>query len=192
MAEKAFLSDLRRAREEEYFRKQEQAILEEQRRQGQREVEKSIIGAMIGIADEHLKTELLDEGFTADKIPLLYLIPALEVAWADGSVSDSERRCLLEFACLQGANKDSPAHKQLLAWLEERPSAELFTSTLRLVGSLVRAQSPREGEATLTTITSYCSRIAEASGNWHGLGSNVSRTESQVLDTLVSYLADCK
>ena len=190
MPDKAFLSDLRRAREEEYFRKQEQAFVEKQRRRAQREAEKRDLGAVIGISDEHLVTELLDEGFTAGRIPLLYLIPALEVAWADGSVSDSEYGCLLEFACAQGATKDSPAYKQLLAWLKDKPPAELFASTLRLIGSVCRAQTPIEGEATVATITSHCSQIAEASGSWLGLGSKVSRTEGQVLDRIVSYLRE--
>ena len=112
MPEKAFLYDLRRAREEEYFRKQEQALIEKLRRRALREAEKRNLGAVIGISDENLMTELLDEGFTAERIPLLYLVPALEVAWADGSVSDSEHGLLREFACEQGATKDSPAYGQ--------------------------------------------------------------------------------
>ena len=190
MPDKEFLSDLRMARQEEYFRKQEQALIEKQRRRAQREAEKRDLGAVIGISDEHLVTELLDEGFTAGRIPLLYLVPALEVAWADGSMSESEHRCLLELARVQGANKGSPAHNQLLVWLKDKPPAELCTSTLRLVGSVCRAQTPIEGEATVRTITSYCSRIAEASGSWLGFGSKVSRKEGQVLDRIVSYLRE--
>ena len=191
MPEKAFLSDLRRAREEEYFRKQERAFIEEQRRRVLREAEKRKLGAVIGISEEHLVTELLDAGFTAERIPLLYLVPALEVAWADGSVSDSEHGSLREFACEQGANKDSPAYGQLLAWLTDKPPAEFFASTLRLIGSVCQAQTPIEGEATVTKVMSYSSQIAEASGSWLGLGSKVSRTEAQVLDRITSFLREC-
>jgi hypothetical protein len=190
MPEKAFLSDLRRAREEEYFRKQDQKLIEEQRRGVLREAEKRNLGAVVGISDEHLVTELLDEGFTAERIPLLYLVPALEVAWADGSVSDSEHECLLKFACEQGASRDSPAYRQLLAWLADRPPAEFFASTLRLIGSVCHAQSPIEAEATVTKVTSYCSQIAEASGSWLGLGSTVSRTEAQFLKRITSFLRE--
>ena len=190
MPEETFLSDLRRAREEEYFRKQDQALIEEQRRRVLRETEKRTLGAVIGISDEHLVAELLDEGFTAERIPLLYLVPALEVAWADGSVSDSEHGCLLEFACAQGANEGSPAYGQLLAWLADKPPAEFFASTLRLIGSVCQAQSPFEVESTVTKVTSYCSQIAEASGSWLGLGSKVSRTEAQVLERITSFLRE--
>lgn len=190
MPEKAFLSDLRRAREEEYFRKQDQRLREEQRRRVLREAEERHLGAVVGIPDEHLVTELLDEGFTAERIPLLYLVPALEVAWADGSVSDSEHEWLLKFACEQGANSDSPAYGQLSAWLADKPPAEFFASTLRLIGRVCRAQSPLEAEATVTKVTSYCSQIAEASGSWLGLGSKVSRTEAQVLERITSFLRE--
>jgi len=190
MPDKAFLSDLRRAREEEYFRRQEQAFEEEKRRRALREAQERNLGAVIGISDEHLVAELLDEGFTADRIPLVYLVPALEVAWADGSVSDSERGLLLEFAFEQGANKDSPAYEQLLAWLTDKPPAEFLASTLRLIGSLCRAQPPIEGQATVARVLSYCAQIAEASGSWLGLGSKVSRAEGQVLDRTLSYLRE--
>ena len=144
MPDKTFLSELRKAREEEYFRKQEQAFKDERRRRALREAEKSELGAVIGISDDHLVTELLDEGFTAEKIPVLYLAPALEVAWADGSVSDRERVSMLEFAFEQGANKDSPAYGQLSAWLTHKPPAEFFASMLRLIGNVCGSQTPSE------------------------------------------------
>jgi hypothetical protein len=190
MPDKDFLSDLRRAREEEYFRRQEQAFEEEKRRRVLREAEKRTLGVLIGISDEHLVTELLDEGFTAERLPLLYLVPALEVAWADGSVSDSEHEWLLKFACEQGANRDSPAYKQLLEWLAAKPPAEFFASTLQLLGTVCQAQSSFEAEATVTKVTSYCSQIAEVSGSWLGLGSKVSRTEAQVLERITSLLRE--
>ena len=86
-------------------------------------------------------TELLDEGFTAENIPVLYLAPALEVAWADGSVSDRERVSMLKFACEQGANKDSPAYGQLSAWLTHKPPAEFFALRLRLIASVFGSQT---------------------------------------------------
>lgn len=190
MPDKTFLSELRKAREEEYFRKQEQAFKDERRRLALREAEKSALGAVIGISDDHLVTELLDEGFTAENIPVLYLAPALEVAWADGSVSDRERVSMLKFACEQGANKDSPAYGQLSAWLTHKPPAEFFALRLRLIASVCGSQTPSEGKATVTRVLSYCSQIAAASGSWFGLGSKVSRTEAEVFDRITRYLRE--
>jgi hypothetical protein len=108
MPDKGFLSDLKRAREEEYFRKKEQALEEENRQRALREAEKRELGTVIGISEEHLLTELLESGFTVETIRLLYLIPALEVAWVGGSVSDSENACMVEFARVQGVEKVPP------------------------------------------------------------------------------------
>ena len=190
MPDKEFLSDLKRAREEEYFRKKEQALEEENRQRALREAEKRELGAVIGISEEHLLTELLEGGFTAETIRLLYLIPALEVAWVDGSVSDSENACMVEFARVQGVEKGSPAYEQLLAWLKDKPRADFFESTLRLIGRVCGLQSPTGGEATVRKVMSYCSQIAEASGGWLGLGSKVSRPEGQILDRIASQLRE--
>jgi hypothetical protein len=161
---------------------------EENRQRARREVEKRELGAVIGISDEHLLTELLEARFVGGAIRLLYLIPALEVAWVDGSVSDSEHACLLEFARAQGAEEGSPSYEHLVAWLKDKPPAEFFESTLRLIGKVCGLQSPTEGEATVKTVISYCSQIAEASGSWLGFGSNVSRPEAQLLDRITSHL----
>jgi hypothetical protein len=76
MPDKEFLSDLRRAREEEYFHKKERALEEANRQRALREAKRGELGAVIGIFEEHLLNELLISGFTPETIRLLYLIPA--------------------------------------------------------------------------------------------------------------------
>jgi hypothetical protein len=190
MPDKEFLSDLRRAREEEYFRKKEQALEEENRQRALREAKKQELRAEIGIFEEPLLSELLINGFTPETIRLLYLIPALEVAWVDGSVSGSEHARMLEFAREQGAGEGSPAYEQLLAWLKDKPTADFFESALRLVGRVCGLQPPTVAEAMLRKVTFYCSQIAEASGGWLGLGSKVSRPEAQIIDRIVGQLRE--
>ena len=58
MPDDGFLSDLKRAREEEYFHKREQALAEETRQRSLREAEKKKLGAMMGISEEHLLADL--------------------------------------------------------------------------------------------------------------------------------------
>ena len=188
MPDKEFLSDLRRAREEEYFHKKEQALEEEHRQRALREAKRGELGAVIGIFEEHLLNELLVRGFTPETIRLLYLIPALEVAWVDGSVSGSEHARMLEFGRELGAEEGSPGYEQLLAWLKDKPTTDFFEAMLRLIGSVCGLQPPTVGEATLRKVTSYCSQIAEASGSWLALGSKVSRPEAEIIDRIVSQL----
>jgi hypothetical protein len=192
MPDKEFLSDLRRAREEEYFHKKERALEEANRQRALREAKRGELGAVIGIFEEHLLNKLLVSGFTPETIRLLYLIPALEVAWIDGSVSDSEHARMLEFGREQGAEEGSPAYEQLLAWLKGKPTADFFESTLRLIGRVCGLQTATVGEATLRTVTCYCSQIAEASGGWLGLGSKISRPEAQIIDRIGKSIAGAR
>ena len=167
-------------------------MAEENRQRALREAEKRKLGAIIGISDEHLLAELLEAGFTADTVPLLYLIPALEVAWVDGSPSDSEHARMLELARLEGVERGSPAYEKLLGWLKDKPPAEFFASTLRLIGQVCGLQSPADGDATVRKVLSHCSQIAEASGGWLGLSSKVSGPEAQILDRIAKQLEMCK
>jgi hypothetical protein len=190
MPDKEFLFDLRRAREEEYFHKKEQALEENNRQRALRQADKAKLAAVIGIFEEDLLTELLVNGFTPETIRLLYLIPALEVAWVDGFLSRNERARMLEFGRIEGVEEGSPAYDELWSWLNDKPTVDFFESTLWLIGRVCGLQSPAVREATVRKVTSYCSQIAEASGNWLGLGSKVSRPEAAIIDRIVGQLRE--
>ena len=72
--------------------------------------------------------ELEALGFTPDTVSLLPMVPIIQVAWAEGGVSDDERALILQFARERGMESGSVADGQLQQWLAERPSEEVFVA----------------------------------------------------------------
>jgi Tellurite resistance protein TerB len=160
MAQKDAFDELRKSKEEEYFRKQESELLEQLRQKAAAEAERRKMGEALETQDPQLLEDLQALGYTAETVKLLFAIPLISVAWADGSVSPRERSLIRELA--QGG-----AQKQLTEWLDHRPSEAFVEASLRAIRSLLASKSADAGCDLLAS----CVRIAEASGGILGLGS---------------------
>lgn len=180
--------DIRRTREDQYFLKQDQQRLEEMRRKSAREAETLRLMAAAGIREQGLVRELADAGFDVETFRLLYLVPLIQVAWSDGSVSQRERDQVLAIASLHGIKAGSAAHERLVTWLTERPSERFFPACLRGVKAMLRHRPPSEAQALRRDLVWYCTRIASASGGFFGLGPRLSREEKLLLTQLAAEL----
>jgi hypothetical protein len=136
-----------------------------------------------GLADEEILKDLQALGYTPETVMLLHLVPLLQMAWAEGSVSDRERALILEAARARGVDDGSPADRQLAEWLAERPSPELFEKTLRAIGAILQSRSVDERGAGEKDLVSRLTAIASASGGILGFG-KVSPEEQQVLSRI--------
>ena len=76
---------------------------------------------------------LQDLGYTSETIPLLPIVPLVEVAWAEGGVADREREMIFKIAEARGVPPDGVAHEMLSHWLENRPSERFFDNSLRAI-----------------------------------------------------------
>src|SRR5262249_33192619 len=112
MAQKDAFDELRKSKEEEYFRKQKSELLEQLRQKADAEAERRKMGEALETQDPQLLEDLQALGYTAETVKLLFAIPLVSVAWADGSVSARERSLILELA--QGGSQ-----KQLMEWLDQ-------------------------------------------------------------------------
>jgi hypothetical protein len=180
VSDKELFGDRRRSREEEYFRRQEKELIEKLQQRGREEATRRRMAERTGVADEELLRDLQALGYTPETVMLLHLVPLLQMAWAEGSVSDRERDLIIEAARARGIDKDSPADHQRSAWLASRPSDELFEKTLHAVGTILQARPPEEREASQLDLLSRLTAIASASGGILGFG-KVSPQEAQVL-----------
>ncbi len=174
-------ADRKRAQEEEYFRKQEQQQIEKLRRRAAMEAERQEMAEALGVSDEAALGELQELGFTRETAPLVYLAPLVQIAWADGRVSASERELILAAARSRGVAESGPADKLLADWLDARPAETFFEKALRVVGAMLRASPPDQREAQRRDLISACVRIAEASGGVLGFGSKVSKEEQEMV-----------
>lgn len=180
MVERDIFGDRRRGLEEDYFRKKEKELIEKMRSRAEAEAERRRIGEQAGVADEEILQDLQALGYTADTVKLLHLVPLVQMAWAEGQVSDRERSLIIEAARSRGIDAGSPADRQLAGWLAERPSDDLFEKTLRAIGAILQARPPEEREAGQRDLVSYCATIASASGGILGFGA-ITDEERQVL-----------
>jgi hypothetical protein len=180
VADKELFGDRRRTQEEEYFRRQEQELIEKLKQRGREEAARQRLAERSGVADEELLKDLQALGYTPETVMLLHLMPLIQMAWAEGDVSASERALIVEAARARGVEAGSAADQQLNIWLTHRPSDDLFEKTLRVIGAMLQAHPIEERDASQKDLVSKLTAIASASGGILGFG-KVSGEEQQLL-----------
>jgi hypothetical protein len=173
----------RRKNEEEYFQKKDRELVEKMREQARRAQQLRDLGEQIGVTDPEVSRELADLGFTIETVKLLPLIPILETAWAEGGVSATERKMVVNLARARGIVDDSAADRQLAEWLDRRPDEGLFRRARRLISALFA--SGGRFDLTPDDLLKYCEAIAEASGGLFGIG-RVSSEERATLERIAT------
>ena len=180
MTDKDAFAERGRTLEEDYFRRQEQEVIEKMRRGAAAEAQRRQLGEKAGVVDAGVLQDLQELGYTPETVMLLHLVPLIQTAWAEGSVSNQERDLIVQAARSRGIDAGSAADRQLTLWLTERPSDELFDKTLRAIRAILESRSPEERAASERDLLSLCTAIASASGGIFGLHA-VSDDERQIL-----------
>ena len=190
MTKDAF-KDREHAAEEEFFRKNDARLLEKLR-------EDARLGEVVKALADHLQVqdpELLRRvtalGINLGTGPAFLLAPLVQVAWAEGKVTDRERETIQRLAAGRGVEDGSPAQAQLLEWLRVRPADVLFETAIEAIKSGLSALPPDEREARITRIVQACREVSEASGGIAkalGVGSGVSTEEKSVLEAVTAAL----
>jgi hypothetical protein len=186
MTEHEKLGERGRAMEEEYFRKRDRELIEKLRKARADEDARQAMGASTGLQDPELLQSLLDLGFTPDTVSLLPLVPVVQMAWAEGGVTKHEFEQVLQLARTRGIADGSPAHQQLVAWLDTRPAPAVFAGATRLIRAMLDVGGGAS-EITADELVAYCERIAGASGGMFGFG-RVSPDERTLLSQMAADL----
>ena len=135
---------------------------------------------MAGVADEEVLSDLQALGYTPETVMMLYLVPVIQIAWAEGGVSQKERDLIVKAARSRGITEGTPCDQQLNLWLSTRPSDEMFEKSLRAIRTLLQAQPADARDASEKDLLSLATAIASASGGIVGFGA-VSAEERQML-----------
>ena len=181
------LAGRKRKLEEDYFRKQDQELIERMRKAAAAEQARRELGERTGIHDAELLNELAALGFTSDTVALLPLVPLVQTAWAEGGVSTQERALIVDFARRRGIQGGSAADALLTDWLAECPSPEVFRRADRLIGALLAADSGTAADLTVEDLVKYCENIAAASGGILGIG-RISAEERAAISDIAAHL----
>ena len=135
---------------------------------------------MAGVADEEVLSDLQALGYTPETVMMLYLVPVIQIAWAEGGVSQKERDLIVKAARSRGITEGTPCDQQLNLWLSTRPSDEMFEKSLRAIRTILQAQPADARDASEKDLLSLATAIASASGGIVGFGA-VSAEERQML-----------
>ena len=186
MTDKDMFAERGRSLEEEYFRKKDKELIEKMRKAAESDRSRAEMGSRLGLTDPEMLKELDGLGFTPDTVALLPLMPAIQVAWAEGGVSDAERHLLVKLARARGISDGSAADRQLAAWLDRRPADHVFANATRLIRAMI--DPPGGSSLTADDLVKQAESIAAASGGMLGIIGRVSAEERQLLTSLAEQL----
>ena len=189
--DKDIFKERERGLEEEYVRRHEAKLLEKLRERGRLEEIVAALAAKLQIDNPELLRRITALGVTLDTGAAFLLAPLVQIAWAEGAVTDRERETVLRIAGERGLEKTSPAYAQLLEWLRARPADELFDTAVEAIKAGLSVLPPEERADRVKRIVEACHDVAAASGGLSrllGLGTGVSGEEESVLDTITATL----
>ena len=187
MSDSNILSDLRIAKEEEYFHKKEKELVEKMRQRALKEQERQELSEFFFVEDAEILDDLQQLGYSRDTIFLLFLVPVIHVGWIDGEVTNSEREAILEIARQRGMEAGAPAEVMLLDWLNNRPSDEFFEKTLRLIRNILKTRPLVVKNIREQSLAHFCNVVASASGGFMGFG-KVSAAQRELINKIVAEL----
>jgi Tellurite resistance protein TerB. len=174
--------DRRRALEDSFFRERDQFLLEKLRLELEAVEEHRHLAHVSGIMDDKVLMNLVKAGVRAETLAAVSLIPLVEVAWADGSVTSDEREAVLKAAAENGIKEGSASHEMLSHWLKDRPDVRIVASWKEYARALAKAMPADAMLVVRERIIGRCRKVAEASGWLLGITGNVSKVEQSAID----------
>jgi hypothetical protein len=191
MTDKDIFKERGRSFEEEYFRKHDAKLIEKLRERAKVEEIVELLAVKLQIDDPALLRRIMALGVTLDTGAAFLLAPLVQVAWAEGGVTDRERERVLRIAVERGVDTSSPAYTQLQEWLRTRPADAIFDTAVEAIKRGLSVLTPAERADRIKRIVDACREVASASGGLGrllGLGTGVSSEEESILDAMTATL----
>lgn len=183
------LRDRGRDLEDEFFRREDQRLIERLNELKAVETTREALAKASGITKPAVLDKLVALGIRAETVTALFMVPLVEVAWADGTLDAKERRAILDRTGDSGVARGSTEYALLEAWLDRRPDPKLLTAWTHLVRGMCEQLGP-DGAARLKAgLLERARTVASASGGVFGIGSKVSNIEAAVLAQLEAAFA---
>jgi hypothetical protein len=171
--------------EEEFFRQEDQRLIQRLRELKAKEVSREALARASGITNAAILDRLVQLGIHAETVAALAIVPLVEVAWADGSIDPKEERAILERAEKSGIAPGSTDHDLLQSWLERRPEPRLLTAWTHMVQGLCENLTPEQVESLRAGLIERAQAVARASGGVLGMG-KISSAEAEMIRQLES------
>jgi len=169
--------------EESFFAKENEAILRRLRKEAESKAKREALSQHSGITDPGILDKLVELDVNVERVTALALVPLVEVAWADGTLSPAERGAILKAAAGRGITSDCPAGQLLANWLEQRPDTRLLHVWVEYVGAFASTLSPDHRDRLRHDMLDRAREVARAAGGFLGVGS-ISAEEKRVLEEM--------
>lgn len=175
--------------EDEFFRREDERLIERLNELKAAEMTREALAKASGITNPAVLDKLVALGIKGETVTALFMVPLVEVAWADGTLDAKERRAILDRAGDSGVARGSTEYALLEAWLDRQPDSKLLTAWTYLVQGMCEHLGP-DGAARLKEgLLERARTVASASGGVFGIGSRVSDAEAAVLAQLEATFA---
>lgn len=125
---------------------------------------------------------LEDLGYDHTTVMLLFVVPLVQVAWADGSVSEAERDHIIAMAGLRGVKANTPAYERLIAWLDRRPLDEFFEGSLHAIEAVLSSLPPIERRTCRESLLLCCRDVAAVPCHLFGWMSRVCAAKRKAIE----------
>lgn len=176
-----FLGDRRKTLEETFFAKENAKLRKALREKEEAKNKKEALSAASGITDDVVLEQLVVLNIGSDTLAALSLVPLVEVAWADGTMDDSERIAILSAAEDAGLSGESAA--LLDGWLATRPSYKVLSAWKDYVSALASTMDAGAKDKLKQELLGRARAVAESAGGFLGIG-KISSEEEDKLEEL--------
>ncbi len=172
-----------RSLEEIFFMERNAKLIEQRKQLEQLKMNSDALAAVSGIKNPAVLEKLVSLGISAGTLASLAVLPLVEVAWADGQLSDKEKEAVLSGAAHNGMAKESIDYSLLDSWLKQRPQPQLLEAWIHYIAGLKEVLSPQEMAQLQSDLLNKARKVAQAAG---GLLSKISSEEQAVLKKMES------
>ena len=151
--------------EQEYFRKKEFELLEKLKGVFQKKIDKESLRKASGVTNEELLDRMVDIQVKGEMMAAFQLYPLVEIAWADGDLSESESRSVLAAGEEHGIKPGTKAHEMLQQRLHRGPDPEVRKIWFLYADELKKALSPAELDTFRSDLLERARAVVAATGH---------------------------
>jgi uncharacterized tellurite resistance protein B-like protein len=121
-------------------------------------------------------------------LPLLFLVPLVQIAWAHGAISPRERQLVFEAARIEGIDERDALNDRLADWMLNQPSRKFFDDCLELINEKLSQMTVREREQRKAGILAFGKRVAASAGgkSLMDIDHHISSEERETLDEIAA------
>ena len=175
------LGDRGKALEELFFAKENEKLRQALQQKEETKNKKEVLSATSGITDDTVLEHLVALDIRSDTLAALSLVPLVEVAWADGTMDDSERNAILSAAEESGISDESAA--LLDGWLVTQPGSEVLSAWKDYVSAITSTMDTAARDKLEQELLGRARKVAESAGGFLGIGA-ISPEEEDKLEEL--------